>query len=93
MSRETKERLNKSLLRALLAKNIKFDDDLYYDNVDIFPNNNDSSLESGIQKISNYNLEIYNKFKENTRIANYPGIEIFEDENQVYNFINSGLYC
>lgn len=81
-SEERKRILRESLYRALLVKDIKFDDDLYYDGKETFHYHNDSSLEPGIQKVSEYNHKIYNKFKERTRVGNYPALEIVDDDNQ-----------
>ncbi len=77
-----KQILRESLYRALLVKEIKFDDDLYYDEIETFAHHNNSSFEPGIQKVSDYNLNIYRKFKERTREANYPALEIIDDEKQ-----------
>lgn len=81
-TKQNKLILKESLMRALLVKNIKFDDDLYYDGIETFSYHNNSSLEIGVQKVSEYNLEIYKKFKQKTREADYPSLQITEDPDQ-----------
>ena len=53
---------------------------------------NNSLFEPGIASISEYNKEIYYKFKERSKEGQYAPLEIIEDEIQVI-FINLGLYC
>lgn len=83
LTEEQKTILKESFMRALLVKNIEFDDDLTFPNPDCPPTLNDASMEVGVQKISEYNKEIYKKFKEKTRKAEYAPIEILDDSTQV----------
>jgi hypothetical protein len=75
--------LQSSLYRALKVKGIEFDDDLIFNDPECPPEMNDSSLEIGIQKISNYNKEIYYKFKRRSKVGEYPPLEIVDDQIQV----------
>ncbi len=83
LSLEQKRILKESLFRALQVKNISFDDNLTYPHEDCPIFFNDASREVGIQKISDYNKQIYYKFKEKTQMAEYPPLEIIDDEMQV----------
>ncbi len=78
-----REILQKSLFRALEVKGIEFCDDLNYNDKECPPEKNDSSLEVGIQSISNFNKDIYYKFKIKSRKAEYAPLEIVDDEIQV----------
>ena len=83
LTKEQKKTLQGSLLRALEVKGIEFGDDLNFEDKDCPPSMNDASLEVGIQKISEYNKEIYYKFKQKTRLAEYPPLEVVDDDLQV----------
>jgi hypothetical protein len=83
-----REILQKSLFRALQVKGIEFCDDLNFNDKECPPDKNDSSLEVGIQSISNYNKDIFYKFKVKSRKADYAPLEIVDDEIQV-NISNS----
>jgi hypothetical protein len=84
--KEKKELLQKSMLKALLVKDINFTDDLYYAKDICTSSMNDATQEPGIQKISEYNKKIYYSFKERTRKLEYPPLVVEEDEIQVNNF-------
>jgi hypothetical protein len=81
--KEKKETFQKSMLKALLVKEINFTDDLYYAKDICTSPMNDASQEPGIQKISEYNKRIYYSFKERTRKLEYPPLVVEEDEIQV----------
>jgi hypothetical protein len=83
LTKEQKRILQESLLRALEVKGITFGDDLNFQDKDCPPSMNDASLEVGMQIISDYNKEIYYKFKKKTREAEYPPLEIVDDDIQV----------
>jgi hypothetical protein len=83
LTQEQRKLLHTSLFRALNVKSIKFMDDLCFLDPDCPPSMNDARKEPSIQLISNYNKEIYYKFKEKTRIGDYPSIEVIDDEVQV----------
>lgn len=74
--------LRESLVRALLVKNIEFNDDLCYSDPECPQSMNNSSLEPGVQTISDYNRKVYYKFKEKTRRFDYPPLEVVDDEIQ-----------
>lgn len=80
---DQKKILEESLFRALKVKNIEFNDDLCYPDPECTADMNNASLEPGIQKISEYNRKTYYKFKEKTRNAEYPPVEVVDDEIQV----------
>ena len=46
---------------------------------------NNSLLEPNIQAISDYNKDIYYKFKEKTRKGEYAPVEVIDDDIQVIN--------
>ncbi len=83
LTQKQKETLQKSLFRALQVKGIEFYDDLNFGDNDCPPEKNDSSLEVGIQSISDFNKEIFYKFKIKSRKAEYAPLEIVDDELQV----------
>ena len=83
LTKEQKRILQESFLRALEVKGITFGDDLNYEDNECPSHMNDASLEVGMQKISEYNKEIYYKFKKKTREAEYPPLEIVDDDIQV----------
>ncbi len=94
LTKEQKKILQESLYRALEVKEITFGDDLNYQDKDCPSSMNDASLEVGIQKISEYNKEIYYKFKKKTREAEYPPLEIVDDNIQVRKvLINYFTFC
>lgn len=84
---ETKVLLQTSLYKALLVKGIIFCDDLYYPEGVSHRSMNNALLEPGMQIISEYNKNIYYRFKERTRNFEYPPLKIEEDEIQVYYLI------
>ncbi len=88
---EQKELLQRSIMKANLVKEINFNDDLCYPYDNCQELKNDSSLEPGIVSLSDYNKEIYYKFKERSKKGEYAPLQIMEDDIQVYN-INSGFY-
>jgi len=77
-----KEKMKKSLFRALEVKNIKFNDDLVYIDKDCPESMNNSLLEQDIKEIAIYNKEIYYKFKERSRKGEYAPVEIIDDPIQ-----------
>ena len=77
-----KEKMKKSIFRALEAKNIKFNDDLIYLDEDCPESMNNSLLEQNIKEISKYNKTIYYKFKERSRKGEYAPIKIIDDPIQ-----------
>ena len=77
-----KEKMKKSLFRALEVKNILFSDDLVYIDKDCPESMNNSLLEPDIKEIAYYNKEIYYKFKERSRKGEYPPVEIIDDPIQ-----------
>lgn len=92
LTEEQKKTLKGSLMRALLVKNIEFDDDLTFPESDCPSSLNNASAEVGIQKISEYNKQIYYKFKERSRKGEYTSLEVVDDDLQVkkqeYIYIN-----
>lgn len=82
LSAQDQKLVKESLCRALLVKNIKFNDDLVYKQ-GINSLMNSSALEPGIQSISDYNKGVYNKFKARTKEGNYPPVVVVDDEVQV----------
>lgn len=83
LTKDQKRILQESFLRALEVKGITFGDDLNFEDKECPSHMNDASLEVGMQKISDYNKEIYYKFKKKTREAEYPPLEIVDDDIQV----------
>ncbi len=86
LSKEQRKILEESLFRAIQVKNVVFDDNLTFPHKDCPKSFNDSSREIGIQKISEYNKQIYYKFKEKSQKAEYAPIEIVDHEIQVIIF-------
>ncbi len=78
-----KATLQNSLTRALVVKQITFDDELSYCTNDCKPENNNSRLEVGMQKLTGANKELYYKFKERTKKAEYCPVEVIDDIIQV----------
>jgi len=85
LSEYLKSVLQNSLSRALVIKHITFDDELSYCSYDCKPENNDTRLEIGMQKLSGLNKELYYKFKQRTNKAEYGPVEIIDDIHQVKN--------
>ncbi len=83
LTKDQKRIFQESFLRALEVKGITFGDDLNFEDKECPSSMNDASLEVGMQKISEYNKEIYYKFKKKTREAEYPPLEIVDDDIQV----------
>jgi hypothetical protein len=83
LKEDQKKLLRESLFRALLVKNIQFNDDLTYPDSECTPEMNNAFYEPGLQLISDQNKEVYLKFKEKTRRGEYPPIEVIDDEIQV----------
>jgi hypothetical protein len=84
LNKRQKKILQRSIIKAFSVKNIKFNDDLVYPEIDCPEKKNNSSLEPGIKSLSEYNKEIYYKLKERSRCGEYAPLEIVEDEIQVY---------
>ena len=67
----------------LKKRNLQFNDDLVYSK-NCPKNVNNYLLENGIQKLSDANVDIYNKFKNESRLGKYGPMEIVEKEGQGY---------
>ena len=72
-----------NLDECLKNRNLQFNDDLVYSK-NCPKEVNNYLLENGIQKLSEKNVEIYNKFKKESRLGNYGPFKIEEDLNQGY---------
>jgi len=83
LPKESIELLKENLKHALIFKNIEFSDDLAFLDLDCPEEMNNAKLEPGIQKMSSHNKVIFYKFKERTRLGEYPGLEIIQDPLQV----------
>ena len=67
----------------LKNRNLQFNDDLVYSK-NCPKEVKNYLLENGIQKLSEKNVEIYNKFKNGSRLGNYGPFKIEEEINQGY---------
>ena len=72
-----------NLDECLKKRNLQFNDDLVYSK-NCPKNVNNYLLENGIQKLSDANVDIYNKFKSESRLGKYGPMEIVEKEGQGY---------
>lgn len=82
LNKTQKTILQESLFKALLSKDIQFNDDLCFPNDNCKESMNNALKEPGVQEISDYNKKIYYKFKEMSRKAEYCALEILLDEVQ-----------
>lgn len=92
LPQEKIELLKENLKNALIFKNIEFSDDLAFLDAECAENMNNAKLEPGIQKMSSYNKGVFYKFKERTRLGEYPGLEIIEDPIQVFIYLFKLLF-
>ena len=67
----------------LKNRNLQFNDDLVYSK-NCPKEVKNYLLENGNQKLSEKNVEIYNKFKNGSRLGNYGPFKIEEEINQGY---------
>lgn len=71
-----------TLLFALKAKGIDFDDNLRYSNKSCNSDKNQANLEQNLQKMDQQTLKIFKEFKKMSKEANYVPVLIEPDKTQ-----------